>query len=392
MNPLRTMPRRRLLGVCAAVVALGAGGVAVAQSRGGGSTPPPAALPDAIHSALVAQHPTALSARIRFTNHLIDSSAVPGASALLTGATGRLWIAGDGRARLELQSDAGDVQVGIDGNAVTVYDASSNTVYKATLPAGHDSGTDAKPDHAPPTVAQIQKALGKVAADLSLSGANPTDVAGQPAYQVRITPSHDAGLLAAAEVAWDAVRGVPLRVAIYASGSSQPVLALEATDISYGPVSSSDLTVATPAGAQVVDVALPGAAGHDGHAALPDVHGAAAVGAKLSFPLRAPDTLVGLPQKDVTLVDTGDGPSALVTYGKGLGGIAVLESPAKSGGQGAGGMLAALPKVSIDGATGSELPTALGTVIRVQRDGVQYVLAGSFPPAAAEAAARELLR
>ena len=207
---------------------------------------------------------------------------------------------------------------------------------------------------------------------------------------MRITPSHDAGLLAAAEVAWDAVRGVPLKVAIYASGDSQPVLALEATDISYGPVNASDLAVPTPAGAKVVDVALPGGASGD-HAGMGvDVHGAAAVGARLSFPLKAPATVVGLPQKGVSLVSAGDHPTALVTYGKGLGGIAVLESAASKGGD-QNGMLAVLPKVSIDGATGTELPTALGTVIRVQKDGVQYTLIGSLPPAAAEAAARELL-
>src|SRR5262249_42348000 len=141
MNPLRTISTRRLLGVCGAVVALGAGGVAVAQSRGGGPTPPPAPLASAIHDALTAQHPTALSARIRFTDHLAASAAVPGASPLLPGASGRLWIT-DGKARLELQSDAGDVQVGIDGQNLTVYDATSNTVYKATLPADHRATTE----------------------------------------------------------------------------------------------------------------------------------------------------------------------------------------------------------------------------------------------------------
>ena len=42
--------------------------------------------------------------------------------------------------------------------------------------------------------------------------------AGQPAYTVRIAPKHDGGLLGAAELAWDAARGVPLRVAVYAAG------------------------------------------------------------------------------------------------------------------------------------------------------------------------------
>jgi hypothetical protein len=46
--------------------------------------------------------------------------------------------------------------------------------------------------------------------------------------------------------------------------------------------------------------------------------------------------------------------------------------------------------VNIDGATGSELATALGTVVTFQSGGVQYVVAGSVPPVAAENAARGL--
>jgi hypothetical protein len=46
--------------------------------------------------------------------------------------------------------------------------------------------------------------------------------------------------------------------------------------------------------------------------------------------------------------------------------------------------------VSIAGATGQELATALGTMVRFTRGGVAYTVIGSVPPAAAEAAARGL--
>ena len=49
-----------------------------------------------------------------------------------------------------------------------------------------------------------------------------------------------------------------------------------------------------------------------------------------------------------------------------------------------------LPKISINGASGQELDTALGTVLRFQRGGVDYTVLGSVPPTAAEAAARAL--
>jgi hypothetical protein len=46
--------------------------------------------------------------------------------------------------------------------------------------------------------------------------------------------------------------------------------------------------------------------------------------------------------------------------------------------------------VSIGDATGEELATPLGTVIRFERRGVAYAVAGSVAPATAEAAARAL--
>ena len=49
-----------------------------------------------------------------------------------------------------------------------------------------------------------------------------------------------------------------------------------------------------------------------------------------------------------------------------------------------------LPTVSINGATGQELDTALGTMVRFTRDGVAYTVIGSVPSAAADAAARGL--
>ncbi len=89
--------------------------------------------------------------------------------------------------------------------------------------------------------------------------------------------------------------------------------------------------------------------------------------------------------------------AALTVYGKGFGAIGVLQHKIKPGDakrQGAGGgrgeRSLQLPEINIDGATGSELATALGTVVTFERDGVAYVVAGSVPPVAAENAARGL--
>jgi hypothetical protein len=395
MSYLRQISTRRLLAVCAAVVAVLAGSAAAIAIAAGGSgpTPPPKPLAQAVHDALAAPAVDGVTARISFTNHLIDSASLQGSDPLLTGATGRLWATAD-KLRLELQASSadgrgGDVQVLLDGDKLTVIDTGSNTVYRATLPRDHQKTAD----EPVPSLARVQDALTHLTQKATLSGAQPSDVAGRPAYTVRISPRHDGGLLGGAEVAWDAEHGVPLRAAVYASGSADPVLELKATDISFGKVAAGDLVIPEPADAHVVDL-NPSAAGSgpDQHA---DVTGLAAVQAKVGFTIVAPDALVGLPRKDVRLVKLDGTPAALVTYGQELGGIAVLESPSKaqpqtqaqSGGD-RGGL--SLPKISINGASGQELDTALGTVVRFDRAGIGYIVAGSVPPTAAEAAARGL--
>jgi outer membrane lipoprotein-sorting protein len=392
---LRTLSTRTLIVAAVAVLALAVGGAAIAvAARSSGPTPPPKPLADAIHDALAAPEPDGITARIEFTNNLFPSGSLLGGvgSALMSGASGRLWLTNDGRGRLELQSDAGDAQIVWNPSQVTVYDASSNTVYRFDLPAksGESGGDTATTDSkTPPTVAEIQDFLSKLAEHATVSGADPTDVAGQAAYSVSLAPKHDGGLLGSAELAWDAAQGVPLRVAIYAQGSSPPVLELKATDISYGPVSSSDVEVAPPAGAKVVD--LSGAArDHATSSQDQSVTGLDAVQAAVGFTVDAPDTLVGLPRKSVSLVGPADSRAALVVYGQGLGAIAVLERKAETGGSQQGGPLTSLPEVSLDGITAHELATQLGTLLEWRSGDVEHVLAGSLPPAAAEAAARAL--
>ncbi|MDQ6805306.1 MAG: hypothetical protein M3065_10150, partial [Actinomycetota bacterium] len=255
-----------------------------------------------------------------------------------------------------------------------------------------------------PSLAEIQTEISSLGKDLNLSGAIPGDVAGQPTYSVRVTPPHSGGLLGAAAIAFDAVRGVPLQFSVYATGTTSPVLQLTATDITYGPVDASAFSVPQPAGAKVVNVNVPtrpsskgklahGAHGKD-HAA---VTGAAAVAGKVHFTLVSPQKLVGLPRHTVRLLDWGGSPAALVTYGQNLGGIVVIEqaAPSASGAttsssrSGRDSALS-LPTVSINGVTGQELDTALGTMIRFTRSGVAYTVLGSVPPVAAEAAARGL--
>jgi outer membrane lipoprotein-sorting protein len=384
----RTLSTTRLiaLAVIVLVVAVGGSFAAVAATGGSGSTPAPKPLAQAIHDALSGQTPEGITAHIGFTNTLFPSGALVGqaGSALMSSATGRLWVNANG-GRLELQSDAGDAQIVWSKTKVTVYDATSNTAYTADIP--QDTSTTATDKGTVPSVDEITKFLTELGRHWTVSGADPTNTGGQESYTVKVSPSHDGGLLGSAELAFDAMRGVPLKVAVYAQGSSSPVLALEATNVTYGAVPDSDIQVSPPAGAKIVDLSSQAQAGGTKDNSTPPVTGLDAVTQAAPFTVVVPDTLVGLPRQDVRLVG---GKTVIAVYGQGLGAIVLVERAPDTTGAKQASPLDQLPQVTIDGATGHELATQLGTVLTWDRAGVSYVLAGSLPSAAAEAAARSL--
>jgi outer membrane lipoprotein-sorting protein len=393
-NILRRLPLSRLLLLCGVLVAVGVGATALAAALGVGPTPPPKPLADAVHDALTAQPVEGVSAQIQLTNHLLEGANLASgggeasqltSSPLLSGASGRLWISKDGHVRLELQSEKGDTQIYYDGHTLSMYDASTNTLYRYTPPAGEgeeNSSADgsgatagsgqtldkggavnlvyaAKPSghHEVPTVAKIEEAIAHLDKHADVSGATPTDVAGQAAYTVRVSPKEGGSLVAGAELSWDAVHGVPLRAAVYSTESSAPVLELAATSISYGPVEPSVFEFTPPVNAKVEEVVPPKPGEHQDSSPQGGEH----------------------EHPNVT------------TLGSGPGTIAVLESKAKAGSSSQTPPLPeGLQQVKINGTVASELPTELGTLLSFERSGVRYLIAGAVSPAAVEAVAKGL--
>jgi outer membrane lipoprotein-sorting protein len=386
VNILRRLPLSRLLLLCALVVALGVSATAIAFALGSGPTPPPKPLAQAVHDALSAAPVEGVSANVTLTDHLLEGAELTSGageagqqltqSPLLSGASGRLWIAKDGRVRLELQAEKGDTQVLYDGHTLTVYDAASNTLYKYTPEgayAGHGKGigrsgqetpTDTTPSsrtltkqtaserHEVPSVAKIEEAIAKLGKHANVSGATPTDIAGQASYTARISPKESGSLIGGAELSWDAVHGVPLRAALYSSTSAAPVVELAASEISYGPVDGSVFEFTPPANAKVEQVKPPN--GDDAKRANPGGHRA--------------------------------GHPKVTTHGHGITGVTVLESKAKPGEKPLQ-LPESLPKVKVGDTTAAELPTALGTLLGFERSGVRYLLVGAVTPAGVEAVA-----
>jgi len=381
VNVLRRLPLYRLLLLCAVVLAVGVSATALASALDTGPTPPAKPLAQAIHDALGSagrESIQGVSASVTWTNHLLEGASLASAngqgggltsSPLIAGASGRLWIAKDGHVRLELQSEKGDTQVLYDGHTLQVYDAATNTLYRYTPPAHEEQrapaqayteslgrATDTRDGaHEPPSVARIGEAISHAEKHADVSGATPTDVGGQPAYTVRVSPKEGGSLLGGAELSFDADNGAPLRAAVYSTASGSPVLELAASEVSFGPVEGSVFAFTPPPNAKIDEVTF----SHD-HQSNGDGGGSG----------------------------EGEKPK-LTTHGHGPSTIAVLEAKTK-GGKEAGASLEGLPKVTINGASASELKTELGTLLTFERSGVRYVVAGSVSPAAVEEVAKGL--
>jgi len=372
VNILRRIPLSRLLLLCSLALVIGVSATALAFAVGSGPTPQPKPLAQAIHDALGGGPVEGVSASIVLTDNLLEGANLASgghggaitSSPLVTGASGRLWIAKDGDFRLELQSEQGDTQILYDGHTLSLYDAASNTLYRYTPPVREGGEAEiqvAVPkvsarSHEVPSVAKIEEAISHLSRHADVSGATPTDIAGLPAYTVRVSPKEGGSLFGGVELSFDANHGVPLRAAIYSTTSAAPVIELAATEVSYGPVADSVFEVDPPANAKIDEIAPPSSPG--------------------ARTQHMPTGEVGKP----SLTTQGHGPTT----------IAILESKATTGTEGAGEQLEGLPKVTINGTSASELRTELGTLLTFERSGVRYMLAGSVTPATIEAVARGL--
>jgi len=390
MNILRRLPLVRLLALCALALGIGVGATAIAFALDTGPVPPAKPLAQAIHDAIAgaSSHPVqGVSASITWTDHLLEGANLASggrsgqltSSPLVAGASGRLWI-GDRKLRLELQSERGDTQILYDGHTLTVYDAASNTEYRYTPPAGEaGEGGAAEPiaggPRAParvgeaPSVAKIEEAIARLSQHAIVSGASPSDIAGQPAYTVRVSPKQAGSLLAGAELSFDANRGVPLRAAVYSTESSEPVLELAAGEISYGPVESSVFELNPPSDVKLDELKPP---------------------SRLTRRAEHPARPAG--EHGAKLTTHGAGPGAVAVLASSRHGEARDKRTQDSGSQGSAESqaLEGLPKVSIEGTEASELRTELGTILSFERGGVRYLLAGAVGPAEVEAVARGL--
>ncbi|WBB63854.1 hypothetical protein O7599_15605 [Streptomyces sp. WMMC500] len=179
-------------------------------------------------------------------------------SRLLAGDT-KLRVAADGpeKQRVTLPGSDGDHTVVRNGEDVWTFGAGSDEVFHSTLPK--DAGKDSAKHDELALPKDLQDATPQELAERLLKAADETtdvevagtaQVAGQDAYELKLTPKQDASTVRDVTIAVDADNGVPLRVALTAD-DGKAVVDAGFTKVDFNKP-DADL-FAPPAGAEVTE-------------------------------------------------------------------------------------------------------------------------------------------
>jgi len=211
--------------------------------------------------------PTAVSGDISVTNQLLGAFPAElnlgggsGPAALLQSGGGRFWMQG-GKARIEAQGAFNDTVLYFDGEKATLYDSTANTLNVYSLPAPpvketSDEGTwgDRTPFDPQTAIPQMIEKLAPVA---TLAVTGQEQVAGRDCYVLTLTPTAQNTLFGSLRVAVDGQTYLPLELAVFAKGSSEPAFLAGFSSISYDPIDDSVFVVPAPAGAKTEQKQLP---------------------------------------------------------------------------------------------------------------------------------------
>lgn len=258
-----TAGRRGIAAIAVVVVALLAGGVAMAASR---STP---SLRRISAGSLIGSVARAEAARPSVSGTLMSHVALglpslpedlPGPAKGLVATLGyvngdhrlRAWASRDGARVAELLPGA-ELDYVADRTDAWAWDSESFTAYHlGPLPQPSPLALD--PSNAIRSLdldAIARQAIASVAGSTAVSVGAPVRVAGRAAYPLLIRPRSSATLVGVVEIDVDASTRVPLRVAATPRGASVPALSIGYASVSFGPIDPRTFAFTPPEGAKV---------------------------------------------------------------------------------------------------------------------------------------------
>lgn len=173
---------------------------------------------------------------------------------LLTGShTARIWLAGPDRQRVALVGDLSESDIVHSGKDVWIYSSQENLATHMNVPVSLPS--DAKKaltSGSVPTPAEVAaRVLAAVTPTTRVSVDATARVAGQPAYQLVISPKNAHSLITKVTIALDSQTKVPLRVQVYGRDTATPAFETGFTDISFATPPASVFHFIPPTGARI---------------------------------------------------------------------------------------------------------------------------------------------
>jgi outer membrane lipoprotein-sorting protein len=310
--------------------------------------------------------------------------------------TARVWYGGPGKLRAELQGDNGDRILVHDGERAWVYDGATNTLRTGERPPEPQSSEPPDAEN-PPTPVEIDRMLAEIAPTSELTQGTPVRYAGREAYVMTLRPKDEGTTLVDhGRALVDSETFLPLELALYAQGRSDPVFAWRVSSLDVGIVPAERFQFQAPPGARVIPF-------DDGGESLrkPEMHPSTeprevetVTEAQRLVDFQIKELASPPGGRELTGVYLKGADGVVLTYGSGWGTVVLAQGPQQDGASvprpGAASGDSALPKVDLGGLEATELSTPVGTGLRWNAGGVSYALAGSVSAPELERAAREL--
>ncbi|MGC5168022.1 LolA family protein [Luteimicrobium sp. DT211] len=187
-----------------------------------------------------------------------------GALSLLSGThTVRVWTDGKDGSKVAVLDDGSESDVVSNGTDLWVWSGADRTAAHATLPASSGKDAAAKQKSleglagltTPDAVARA--ALDAVDPTTKVTADGTTRVAGHDAYELVVDPKSSDTLVDKVVLAVDAKTHVPLRVEVYSTKRTAPVVEAGFTSVSYATPAASTFEFTAPKGATTKELTLP---------------------------------------------------------------------------------------------------------------------------------------
>ena len=245
--------------------------------------------PQEVLALVAAEKLTALSGTINQTSSLglpdlptagigSDASA-SSALELLTGShTARVYLDGATKERVQVLDRMAERDLIRSGSDVWLYDSKKKTAEHTTLPTRTARTPEAGATALTPGEI-AKKLLASVDSTTAVTLGEPILVAGRPAYDLVVTPKAAGTLVGSISIAVDSETGLPLSVEVAARGQKASAFSVGFSQIDLTTPTPPVFSFTPPAGAKVIEKAMPTAAkGHLPAAQQPVAHKPTVIG------------------------------------------------------------------------------------------------------------------